>query len=577
MGLFTPSESPAVIIKEIDLTGGVPNVQTTTAAYVGDFNWGPVEVPTIVNNESTLVSIFAAPDKNNAVDFHTANSFLTYSNRMYVMRGVDSDAANAFDSDAASAAPIIKNRDHFDNNYASLDSDGHTFVAKYAGELGNSIKIEMCPFDSADTIFDAWAYSSEFDQAPSTSDFAASRGASNDEVHVVVIDQDGEISGTPGEILERFPFVSLASNAKNADGSTNYLIDVLNKRSSFVWAVGFDSNYTTANAGTPASSGKNYKLTTAATKSVSLVNGVNSGALGAAEYINGYNLIQDTETYEVDFLIAPPLPASSDTADAIAESLITLAAVTRKDCVAVIAPPRDDVIDTINPVNDTVEFFNGLASSSHYFPVNQHFKIFDKFNDEFIWIPASGATAGVMALSDYNTAPWFSPAGTRRGVYYNVIDLAYNPSKADRDTLYKANVNSIVNLPGQGITLFGDKTGLRRPSAFDRINVRRLFTVLERAIGRAARDVLFQLNDEFTRAEFVNIVEPTLRDVQGRRGITDFRVVCDETNNTPDVIDRNEFVATIFIKPARSINYVTLNFVATRTGVDFEEVVGRQF
>ena len=201
----------------------------------------------------------------------------------------------------------------------------------------------------------------------------------------------------------------------------------------------------------------------------------------------------------------------------------------------------------------------------------------DRYNDEYINIPAAASTAGLMAQSDFNTAPWFSPAGLRRGQYFGAVDIAHSPVKAERDRLYRANVNPIANIPGSGITLFGDKTMLRRPSAFDRINVRRLFLTLERAISRAAKSVLFEFNDEFTRAEFVNIVEPFLREVKGRRGITDFRVVCDETNNTPEIIDRNEFIATIFIKPARSINYITLNFLAVRTGVDFEEVVGLSF
>jgi phage tail sheath protein FI len=203
-----------------------------------------------------------------------------------------------------------------------------------------------------------------------------------------------------------------------------------------------------------------------------------------------------------------------------------------------------------------------------------YLKIFDKFNDRLITIPASSSTAGIMAATDLNRAPWFSPAGSRRGQYLGITSIPYSPTKAQRDTLYKAQVNPIANIPGAGVILFGDKTKLARPSAFDRINVRRLFLVLERAISRAAEQVLFEFNDEFTRAEFVNIVEPVLREVKGRRGITDFKVVADETNNTPAVIDRNEFIASIFIKPARSINFVTLNFVAVRTGVDFEEVVG---
>ena len=243
----------------------------------------------------------------------------------------------------------------------------------------------------------------------------------------------------------------------------------------------------------------------------------------------------------------------------------------------VASPPKAAVINTTTPVDDTITFANLLPSSSYIFLDNNYIKVFDKYNDQFIDIPANSSTAGLMAQTDQTNAPWFSPAGLRRGQYFGAVDIAHSPVKADRDSLYRANVNPIANIPGAGITLFGDKTMLRRPSAFDRINVRRLFLTIERAIAEAAKSVLFEFNDEFTRAEFTNIVEPFLREVKGRRGITDFRVVCDETNNTPEIIDRNEFIATIFIKPARSINYITLNFVAVRTGVDFTEVVGQQF
>ena len=242
------------------------------------------------------------------------------------------------------------------------------------------------------------------------------------------------------------------------------------------------------------------------------------------------------------------------------------------------SPPRDTVVNVINTsdiVTNTVAKANAVTKRSSYsFMDNNFLKVYDKYNDQFIHIPAASSTAGLMAMTDRNRAPWFSPAGARRGGYLGITSISYSPTKTQRDTLYKASVNPIANIPGQGTLLFGDKTMLNRSSAFDRINVRRLFLVLERAIARAAEQVLFEFNDEFTRAEFVNIIEPVLREVKGRRGITDFRVVADDTNNTAAVIDRNEFIANIFIKPARSINYVTLNFVAVRTGVDFEEVVG---
>ena len=242
----------------------------------------------------------------------------------------------------------------------------------------------------------------------------------------------------------------------------------------------------------------------------------------------------------------------------------------------VASPSRDDVIDkTPSTANaDVITAMDDITFSSYAVLDNNFIKVYDKYNDKYIHIPASSSTAGIMAASDANTAPWFSPAGPRRGRYLGITGLSYSPDKAQRDALYKAGVNPIANIPGQGVLLYGDKTHMTRVSAFDRINVRRLFLVLERAISRAAVNTLFEFNDEFTRAEFVNIVEPVLRNVKGRRGITDFKVVCDETNNTADVVDRNEFIASVFIKPARSINYITLNFVGVRSGVDFEEVVG---
>ena len=257
--------------------------------------------------------------------------------------------------------------------------------------------------------------------------------------------------------------------------------------------------------------------------------------------------------------------------------MISIAQNTRKDCVVVASPARSDVVgltDAATITSNIVTTANGITKSSYLVMDGNYLKVYDKFKDQFVEIPAASSTAGIMAATDRNAAPWFSPAGGRRGQYLGVTGINYSPTKAQRDTLYKAGVNPVANIPGQGLVLFGDKTGLGRPSAFDRINVRRLFLVLERAISRAAENVLFEFNDEFTRAEFVNIVEPVLREVKGRRGITDFRVVCDESNNTAAVIDRNEFIASIFIKPARSINFITLNFVAVRTGVEFEEVTG---
>ena len=306
----------------------------------------------------------------------------------------------------------------------------------------------------------------------------------------------------------------------------------------------------------------------------SLGSGVHT-ALDVGDYQFGFDQYEDEENIQVDFLVAPGLQSNEDQKTII--DYLTGIAAGRKDCVVVASPSRNLVVnktDTSAVASTTVTWANTLSSSSYLIVDNNYLKVYNKYTDKYVFIPAAAATAGVMASTDLVAAPWFSPAGSRRGQYFGVTSLAYNATKTQRDQLYKASINPIVNLPGQGILLYGDKTKLGRPSAFDRINVRRLFLVVERAIKGAAQNVMFEFNDEFTRAEFVNIVEPFLREIKGRRGITDFRVVCDETNNTSDIIDNNQFVASVFIKPARSINYVTLNFVAVRTGVDFDEVVG---
>lgn len=586
MALSTPSASPAVVVKEIDLTGGVPNVQSTTGAIVGSYRWGPAETRVLIDNEATLVETFASPDSANTIDFHSAVYFLRYSGSLYVTREVTSSALNArsvigqlsTDNDGNLPTEIVKNEQDWEAQKAALDSDSHTFIARYPGELGNSLQVSILGADSANsTEFTDWAYKSEFDAAPGTSDYANNRAAENDEVHIVVVDQDGEFTGTKGTVLERYPFVSVAEDAKNADGTTNYALDIINNRSEYIWMVNWDSDWQVARGNGVIDSGDDFSvLQSATTQNYTLNKGANSGALTTTEYLTGYDLYEDKDIVEIDFLISPSMNSRTDQTTVV-NDLITTAQSLRKDCVVAASPARTDVLGLTSTATMTTNITttaNTFTNSSYLVNDGNFLKIYDKYNDQYINIPAASSTAGIMAATDLNRAPWFSPAGSRRGQYLGITSIAYSPSKIQRDTLYKAGVNPIANIPGQGVLLFGDKTKLGRPSAFDRINVRRLFLVLERAIGKAAEQVMFEFNDEFTRAEFVNIVEPVLREVQGRRGITDFRVVCDETNNTPAVVDRNEFIANIFIKPARSINYVTLNFVAVRTGVDFEEVVG---
>jgi len=587
MALSTPSESPAVVVKEIDLTGGVPNVQSTTGAIVINSRWGTVEERVKLSSEAELVDVFGSPDSATTNSFHQANFFLKYSNSLQTVRVIDGVAKNAVSTTGQTAAAtaaglpteVIKNETSFNSQLSALDSDAHTFIAKYPGALGNSLQVSLCPHSANDSAFTGWSYKAEFDAAPGTSSFATKNNATNDEVHVAVIDKAGAFTGTQGTVLERYAFASLGSNAKNDDGTTNYIKDILNENSKYVWLIDFDSDLRGAGAGTAIDSGDNFTKTTGTTNAdidYNFSQGANVSNLQPAEILVGYDLFEDKDQVEIDFLIAPEFSSRVHTTTTV-NDLVATAQNLRKDCVVVASPARSDVVNVTSAsdiVTNIVATADTFTKSSYLVMDGNYLKVYDKFNDQFIEIPAASSTAGIMAATDLNRAPWFSPAGSRRGQYLGITSTSFSPTKAQRDTLYKAGVNPIANIPGAGVILFGDKTKLARPSAFDRINVRRLFLVLERAIARAAEQVLFEFNDEFTRAEFVNIVEPVLREVKGRRGITDFRVVADATNNTPAVIDRNEFIASIFIKPARSINYVTLNFVAVRTGVDFEEVVG---
>jgi hypothetical protein len=573
MALFTPSASPSITVREIDLTGVVPGVTTSTGAFVGGFNWGPVEQPILVSNEAEMVEVFGSPSisADNSIDFLSASQFLKYSNSMYVVRGATSAAKNACH---AGTAPTIKNLNDWNSQKTVAGVITNELIAKWPGSAGNSLSVKVCPWSTTNTAFDGWAYKSSFDAAPGTSAHVAEKSgnaAANDEVHVVVVDSDGVLSGVSGTVLEAFPFLSLATDAKTTDGATNYVLNVLNNKSQFIWASDISDYLIDATSAAFDSAG----IHTVTTHSLTL--GAQSATLTPTEYATGFDLFEDGDTIQVDFLIAPGMGDSADQVTVVNDLVGIASNVARRDCVVVTSPNRAAVVNAATPaaaVTSTVATCNQFTGSSYLIVDNNYLKVYDKYNDQYVFIPAASSTAGLMAATDDVAAPWFSPAGSRRGRYLGVTALSYSPNKTQRDTLYRVGINPIVNFPGQGITLFGDKTKETRPSAFDRINVRRLFLGIERAIKAASANIMFEFNDEFTRAEFVNIIEPFLREIQGRRGITDFRVVCDETNNTASVIDSNRLVASIFIKPARSINYVTLNFVAVRTGVEFEEIVG---
>ena len=417
-----------------------------------------------------------------------------------------------------------------------------------------------------------WEFYNFFDSAPGTSDFARREGATSDEMHIIVSDEDGRISGTANTVLERFPNVSKASDNLTNDGTGNYYVNVINQRSRYIWWAANLPGIT--NIGKVGRGGTNFATGSQAVPvNSSFAGGRDGGIPRAVDYINGYNLFANPEVVDVSLIL------SSDGNQTKALHIINNIAEVRKDCVAVISPQRADVVNNSTYVGaemDDIIAFRNLLPSSSYAVMDGNYKyMYDKYNDLYRYIPMNGDTAGLMVRTDTERDPWYSPAGFNRGQVKNVIKLAFNATKGQRDQLYKAGVNPVVTFPGQGTVLFGDKTMLAKPSAFDRINVRRLFIVLEKAISTAAKFTLFEFNDEFTRSQFRNLVEPFLRDVQGRRGIFDFRVVCDTTNNTGEIIDRNEFVGDIYIKPARSINFIQLNFVAVRTGVEFSEVVGK--
>ena len=561
--------SPGVQVNEIDATAVVPAVSTSIGGFAGSFNWGPVDQVVSIGSEQGLADIFGAPDDNTYKYFITAASFLKYGNALKVVR-VESGHLNA--TGVADNGLLIKNDTHYvDAGYnTGAGAVGH-WAAKYPGIKGNSLKVSL--ITEGITSFSGWAYSSSFNGAPGTSTYAANlgKGSIGDEVHVAVIDEDGVFSGTAGTVLETFAYASQASDAKNPDGTSNYYVDVVNNGSDYVRWMDHSSTLTNAGADLRLAATTAIAGHTAAIED-SLTGGTDDNAPTVGEIATGYDLLEDAETVDVGLLFACP---DANGAETIAEDLISIANA-RKDCVAFVSPPIEDSQGASAPVTDVMAFANGLTSSSYAVCDSSAVYVYDKYNDTYRWIGAAGHVAGLCANTDNVADAWYSPAGVSRGQLLGVTKLAWNPIKADRDTLYKGRVNPLVSIPGQGTMLFGDKTLLAKPSAFDRINVRRLFITLEKAVSTAAKAQLFEFNDEFTRAQFKNLVEPFLRDVKGRRGLTDFSVICDETNNTSQVVDTNSFVADIYIKPARSINYITLNFVATRTGVSFTEIAGSE-
>lgn len=649
--------SPGVLVQERDLTNVVPAVATTIGGIVGNFQWGPVHEIVQIDSENNLVERFGRPTTEVYYDFMTAASFLAYGSNLLTVREVGTAARNAT---ADASGLLITNEDNYQEQFANGAAAVGVWAAKYAGSLGNNIKVEMADISSITTtslksiavdsgqannvdilsvesvnIDDApagginatatatitagvvnaitvtnsgfgyvttptvtlnckqddgvggqtdvvltataalatseWVYRDEFDSIPTTTTWAEKNGSSYDEMHIIVIDEDGGISGSAGTILEKFAGVSKARDAKDDLNQTNYYKNVINDRSKYIWWMDhptIGSNWGESTAGSNGGIVFDTLVVDDTDQSLSLSGGVDDDP-ATGDIQDGYLLFANDELVDVALVLTSAHPTT------VGDFVLDNVAEVRKDCLAFISPQRSSVVnnegDELTDITGQADF--GAYTRSSYGVFDSGWKYqYDKYNDRYVYVPLNGDVAGCCVVTDQGNDPWFSPAGLNRGIIKNAIKLAWSPRKAARDTLYSRGINPVMNTPEAGIVLFGDKTMLGKPSAFNRINVRRLFIVLEKAIATAAKFQLFEFNDAFTRAQFVALVEPFLRDVQGRRGIYDFRVVCDETNNTPQVIDSNEFRADIYVKPAKSINFITLTFIATRTGISFEEL-----
>jgi hypothetical protein len=625
--------SPGVNYSEIDLTNVTPNVASTTAAIAGVFQWGPAEKIVTITSEDDLVRVFGKPLRDdNGIDFHCAANFLQYGRDLRVVRAIGSDETNANSSgitglqyanedvlggtDGLTAAFYAKYPGVLGNSLkvVVIDGDGEAtltvgatasigtntirFSTVLGGTLEENDKLIFQTNQFAQTfLVDSAAgntvttktyiastiglsasmkfrskYADLFQLTAETSTQAAAKGGANDELNVVVIDEDGLFTGTKGTILETFQNVSKAYDARNNDGQPNYVTSVINTQSNYIWAGDLEQLWgeTIAKDLTTSFSDISGGYAAAKVSRYSLSGGTGASSTTANIFTKGYSKFLDRDNVDISLLI-------SGRSDATTVKLLADLVNERKDCVLFVSPTLSDVLNktqaqATSSVITTRNTTYGMNSS--YIVMDSGWKyIYDKYNDMFRYIPLNSDIAGLCARSESATQAWFSPAGLNRGTIRNSIKLAFNPDQSSRDLLYVAGVNPVATFSGEGTILFGDKTLLKKPSAFDRINVRRLFITLEKTIATAAKYSLFEVNDEFTRSQFRNLVIPYLRNVQAQRGITDFRVICDETNNTGQVIDNNQFVADIYIKPARSINFIQLNFIATRTDSTFTEII----
>ena len=621
--------SPGIKITETDLVSSSQSVSTTSGAFAGQFRWGPIDKAVQVSNETDLVTRFGKPNATNVVDFLTAANFLGYSGSLFVVRSantaLNATAEATTGSGTAGTGTAIKNDDAYINT-ASWNVG--PWAARYSGALGNALKVSVCPSSAAYsntltgtftvtagsttvtgsgslantqlqvgdfivlsgrstkvvaianatsfTLESAhltgasgasatrrWEFFGEFDSAPGTSTNGAALGASGDELHVVVQDRTGDITGTANTVLEKFGYLSKGSDAKADVGGSNFYKTVINDRSNWVWWAAHDN--AGSNWGNTLSSTTYTAVTTP--KAYSLAGGSDGNALTDGDRSTSYVLLSNKQEVPTSIIIAGQATAS------VANRIIADVAEVRKDAVVCVSPLRANVVNNAGSEASAIGTWADTVSRSTYAVADSGWKYqYDKYNDTYVYVPLNADTAGCMARNDLNREPWLSPAGFQNGRIQNLVRLAYNPNQADRDTLYKAAINPIITQIGRGTVLFGDKTFTLKNTSMNRVNVRRLFIELQKTIGQAADNVLFDQNDETTRSGFVSLVVPYLRSVQSRRGITAFRVVCDETNNPEDVVNSNEFVCDIFVQPIRSVNFIQLNFVSVRGTATFAEI-----
>ena len=573
--------SPGVSVAEVDQTTSTPAIVTTAGAYAGPFAWGPVNKKTTVSSEQTLAASFGNPDSNTFQSFFSAASFLAYGNNLNVVRAANNTSFNA-DANTTGTNIQIANKDVFETTklFTNNNNTIGPFAARYPGALGNSLSVSVV---DAASYSAAWninsiGVASYFPVSPGTSAQGASAGAANDQIHIVVMDTGGLFTGTKNTVLETFPFLSKGVDAKDSLGNPSYYKQAIFNNSKYIYAVDPVDYANTANVALATATSKavwgstlaNSSFITIATAQTSSMSGGTDSTVTDGDIQTAWGQFTNADETNISLVItgAASIPIQQYVIDNIAAA--------RKDCIAFVSPPSANVVNQSGSEVANITAWNtALARSSSYAVADSGWKyMFDKYNNVYRYIPLNADIAGLCAYTDSVRDPWWSPAGYNRGNLKNVVKLAWNPTQSQRDSLYALGINPVVTFQGAGTILFGDKTLQSQPSAFDRINVRRLFIVLEKTIAQASKYSLFEFNDSFTQAQFVALVTPFLRDVQSRRGIYDFKVVCDSTNNTQNVIDANQFVGDIYIKPARSINYIQLNFVAVRTGVSFNTIVG---